>query len=175
VRESKAELTDRLRREGRWEAFKKRREELKAAGTPAKQSWYEAAVEFPPPDAQPAARAVPTVDLRALNGKPAVTVVEAATWAFEYLDADWVTPADAPSAGAWSMREWARSSMAARSEFYRTFAARIVLQPQEQARQAEEKRRIADSRVQADINRFLGDRLNRQSEDSLKPERPPAG
>jgi hypothetical protein len=31
-RESKAELTDRLRREGRWEAFKERREQLKAAG-----------------------------------------------------------------------------------------------------------------------------------------------
>src|SRR3989304_6065914 len=48
MRESKAELTDRLRGEGRFEAFKKRREELKAKGTPAKQAWYEAAAEFPP-------------------------------------------------------------------------------------------------------------------------------
>ena len=47
MRESKAELTDRLRREGRWEAFKKRREELKAGGTSANQAWFEAAAEFP--------------------------------------------------------------------------------------------------------------------------------
>lgn len=46
-RESKGELTDRPRREGRWEAFVERREELKAEGTPAKQGWFQAAVEFP--------------------------------------------------------------------------------------------------------------------------------
>jgi len=48
ARESKAELMDRLRREGRWDEFKRRREELKAQGVPAKQAWYQAAVEFPP-------------------------------------------------------------------------------------------------------------------------------
>jgi hypothetical protein len=36
MRESKAELTDRLRREGRWDEFKKRREELKAQQTVAR-------------------------------------------------------------------------------------------------------------------------------------------
>ena len=138
MRESKADLPDRLRREGLGEAFKKRREELKAMGTPAKQSWYEAAVEFPPSDARPAAKA-PVADLRALKGKPTVPVVQAAAWAFEHLDADWVTPADAPSAGAWSMREWARSSMATRSEFYKKFVAKLVMPSQEAARQAEEK------------------------------------
>ena len=150
---------DRLRREGRFEAFKKRREELRAGGTPAKQAWYEAAVEFPPPVAQPAAKAVHSVDLQALKGKPAVTVAKAAAWAFEHLDADWIKPADAPSAGAWGMREWARSNIAARSEFYRTFVAKIVLPLQEEARQAEEerqKRRNMKTRVQEDIDRLLG-------------------
>jgi len=47
-RESKAELTDRLRREGRFEEFKQRREDLKAEGIRAKYAWYQAAVEFPP-------------------------------------------------------------------------------------------------------------------------------
>ena len=47
-RESKCELTDRLRREGRFDEFKKRREELKAEGIRAKYAWYQAAVEFPP-------------------------------------------------------------------------------------------------------------------------------
>lgn len=168
MRESKAELTDRLRREGRWEAFKKRREELKAAGTPAKQSWYEAAVEFPPPDAQPVVKATPEVDLQALQGKPAVSVVQAAAWAFEHLDADWIKPADAPSPGAWSLREWARSSMTARSEFYRTFVAKIVLPPQEEARQAEaerQKRPKANATTADLIDRLLGGRKE-QSDDS---------
>ncbi|MEK6677600.1 MAG: hypothetical protein AABZ47_18345 [Planctomycetota bacterium] len=48
MRESKAELTDRLRREGRWEAFKKRREELKAGGMEAQDAWLVAREEFPP-------------------------------------------------------------------------------------------------------------------------------
>jgi hypothetical protein len=172
VRESKAELTDRLRREGRFEAFKKRREELKASGVPAPEAWYLAATEFPPPVTQPAAKAS-AADLRALKGKPAVSVVQAAAWAFEHLDADWVTPADAPSAGAWSMREWAKSNMAARTEFYRTFVARIVQPPQEEARQAEKerlKRRNARTRVEEDIDRLLAH--HKQSDDSVKPEQP---
>ena len=47
MRESKAELTDRLRREGRWEAFKKRREELKVGGMSAQDAWLVAREEFP--------------------------------------------------------------------------------------------------------------------------------
>ena len=47
-RESKAELTDRLRREVRFEEFKKRREELRAEGNEAKDAWFIAAAEFPP-------------------------------------------------------------------------------------------------------------------------------
>jgi hypothetical protein len=137
MRESKSELTDRLRLEGRWEEFTKRREELKADGVPAKQAWFQAAAEFPSlatstPDASP------SVDLSALKGKPGISVLESATWVFEHLDTPWVTPADSPSAGAWSLLVWARSNMAARSEFYRNFAAKIVMPPQEKTREVEE-------------------------------------
>lgn len=138
MRESKAELTDRLRREGRWEDFKRRREALKAQGMPPSDAWAVVADEFPALETKQPGGAARTVDLRALKGKPAVSVVQAAAWAFEHLDTDWIEPADAPSAGAWSMREWARSSMTARSEFYRTFVAKLVLPPQEEAREAEE-------------------------------------
>ena len=65
ARESKAELTDRLRREGRFEAFKKHREELKAQGVPAKEAWWQAATEFPAATEPPAASKVPAVDLSA--------------------------------------------------------------------------------------------------------------
>jgi len=177
MRESKAELTDRLRREGRFDAFKKRREELKAGGMPASDAWDAAAEEFPSPDAKPDTGTVPKADLRALKGKPAVSVVQAAAWAFEQLDCDWITPADAPSPGAWSLREWARSSMAARTEFYRLFVAKVLLPPQEDARQAEkerEKRRMANGSTQDAIERLLR-RSDKHPDDVVKLGRPQGG
>ena len=42
MRESKSQLMNRLRREGRWGAFKARREELNVGGMPAKDAWVEA-------------------------------------------------------------------------------------------------------------------------------------
>ena len=126
---------------------------MKAGGMAASEAWDVAATEFPPPIAQHAASEAPTVDLRALKGKPTVSVAEAATWASEHLDADWVSPADAPGAGAWSMREWARSSMAARSEFCRTFVAKLVMPPQEEARRAKEE---ADAHARRVFGRLFG-------------------
>jgi hypothetical protein len=42
------------------------------------------------------------------------------------------------------MLEWARSSMTARSEFYKTFVAKLVMPPQEAARQAQEEAEAHD-------------------------------
>ena len=129
MRESKAELTDRLRREGRFEAFKKRREELKANGTPAKQAWYQAATEFPAAEHVPLQSAIPAEQLEALRGKYAVPTIEAAFWALEHLDTPWTQPADAPSAGAWSLLQWARQSPMTRTEFFRTFGPKLTASP----------------------------------------------
>ena len=49
-RESKGELKRRLQREGRFNRFKFRREELKRQGTPEDLAWRIAATEFPPMD-----------------------------------------------------------------------------------------------------------------------------
>lgn len=147
MRESKAELTDRLRSEGRWEAFRKRREELKAGGMAAADAWNAAKVEFPPPNGRQRNGETSKVDLGALRGKPAVSVAQAAAWVFEYLDADWIIPADAPSAGAWSLREWAQSSLAARGDFYRLFATKSVMQMQGKTRQAETDDDVYDRAV----------------------------
>lgn len=159
MQESKAELTDRLRREGRWDAFKKRREELKAGGMAAIDAWDAASTEFPSLDTKPNPGTVPKADLQALKGKPPVFIAEAAGWVFEQLNCDWTTPADAPRAGAWRLLEWARSSMAARTEFYRLFAARIVLPPQEEARQAAERERQrrwdGDSKLRQTLDSFM--------------------
>ena len=171
-RESKAELTDRLRREGRFDEFKKRREELKAEGIPANEAWYQAAVEFPAANGNGANGKAPNVDVSALKGKPPAPIVEAAAWVFENLDCEWVTPGEAPSAGAWSLLQWARSSMAARGEFYRTFAAKVVVPPEKEARQAEEesrqKRQKADAKWQDTIDQLLN---QKQSHDSVERER----
>ena len=47
-RESNGELKRRLRREGRFNRFKFRREELKRQGVPEGEAWPIAAAEFPP-------------------------------------------------------------------------------------------------------------------------------
>jgi len=135
MRESKAELTDRLRREGRWDAFKKRREELKAQGVPAKEAWFQAAVEFPaqvePRQAPAQCRPFTKTDFRAFKRKPCIKIGQAIRWAFDHLEGDWFQPKDAPSIGAWSLREWARSSLANRTEFYRMFASKMSAIPRE--------------------------------------------
>ena len=129
MRESKAELTDRLRREGRFEAFKKRREELKANGTPAKQAWYQAATEFPATETAAMKSAIPAEQLEALKRKYAVPTIEAAFWALEHLDTPWTQPDDAPSAGAWSLLQWARQNPMTRTEFFRTFGPKLTASP----------------------------------------------
>jgi hypothetical protein len=135
MRESKSKLTDRLRLEGRFEAFKKRREELKDGGVPAKQAWFEAAVEFPPaitlPPPRVSSRPFTKTDFRAISRKACIKIGQAIRWAFDHLEGDWLQPRDAPSIGAWSLREWARSSPTARTEFYRLFAAKMSSIPSE--------------------------------------------
>jgi len=132
-RESKAELTDRLRREGRFEEFKKRREQLKSEGVPAKEAWWQAAAEFPPPS-DPArlptqSRPFTKADLRTIKRKTPAKIGQIIRWAFDHLEGDWLEPRDAPSVGAWSLREWARSSPTARAEFYRLFAVKMLTLP----------------------------------------------
>ena len=139
MHESKAELKDRLREDGNWEAFIRCREQLKTEGMAASDAWAAAADEFPAPDHDKLNETSPAVDLRALKDKSPVSVVDAAGWAFEHLDADWIKPADAPSSGAWSLREWARSNLRTRSEFYKMFAGRLVSVPQKVSQQAEDE------------------------------------
>jgi len=124
MRESKAELTDRLRREGRWDAFVRRREVLKTEGVEAGEAWTMAAAEFPPattPDAVQSKLSLTREALETLRGKPRVYFMEAIEWVCDHLDADWVQPSDDPDLQSWRLRAWARYSAATRTEFHRTF------------------------------------------------------
>ena len=137
MRESKFELAARLKDAGQWDDFITRREELKAGGMPAVEAQAKALAEFPPngqlsvepvlPTETPSStEAVPLVDLSPLKGKPSVSILECVKWTMEHLDRRSVMPADAPSAGAWSMLFWARSSLSARGEFYRSFVVKLL-------------------------------------------------
>lgn len=149
MRESKGDLTSRLRREGRWNEFVARREALKAEGLPAAEAWNAAAAEFPPPTPQSDENAasgedVSGYDLSALDGKPQISMIKVVQWAFEHLDSPGVTPADAPSAGAWTMLTWARQNGDTRSEFMKTFMAKLM--PNRQ--QVEDSERMSDDGVE---------------------------
>ena len=129
MRESKADLTDRLRREGRWDAFMRRREQLKAEGVAAGEAWTEAAAEFPPGNASNAVepkQALTREEVEALRRKPRVSFAESVEWVCDYMDAEWVQPSEAPDLRTWNLRAWARSSPAARAEFHRAYASRIL-------------------------------------------------
>jgi hypothetical protein len=129
MRGSKAELTDRLRREGRWDAFKQRREQLKAEGAAAGEAWTEAAAKFPPASASNAVepkQALTREELEALRRKPRVSFAESVEGVCDYMDAQWVQPSEGPDLRTWNLRAWARSSPAARAEFHRAYASKIL-------------------------------------------------
>jgi hypothetical protein len=128
--ESKAELTDRLRREGRWDAFVRRREELKSQNVPAEEAWHTAAEEFPPLETASDAggstcEMIPEEDAESLweklqkNGWPDMHQIVA--WVFNALDMPDMHPADAPSGSAWSLLMWVRASSRHREVFLTSF------------------------------------------------------
>ena len=127
AKETNGKLRDKLK-ESRWAALEMEREQRRFGVEPVGGGNGEGDGSAPKPD------------LSALKGKPSVRIVEAAAWVFEMLDCDWVAPADAPSSGAWSLLIWARSSMAARSDFYKMFANKVVSPPQEAEKKAEEEK-----------------------------------
>jgi hypothetical protein len=133
-RESKAELTDRLRREGRFEAFKARREELKRQGTPAGEAWPIAAEEFAPledrktsDDGGSASGNLSDADTAALLNKVPAPLPQVIGWVFNALDLHGLRPIDAPSTGAWSLLTWARSNARNRTVFYTVFVPKLLL------------------------------------------------
>lgn len=127
--EAKADLQRRWQREGRVEevtAFRERvREKLRGEGVrrhdAAQQAWEQAATEFPPLEAandtppDPEENEKPGEELAGASPDPATqTVVDwnrDLQWSYHNLDVT-VKPADAPSAGAWSLRLWGRSNRA---------------------------------------------------------------
>lgn len=114
LRESKGELTTRLRREGKWESFVRRREQLKTEGVPPSEAWFQAAAEFP---AENPVRAIEPF----IEWEDARASVEAARTDSEWLLAAMYVklPPGIGSSALRGMLERMRASPRLLDEFYR--------------------------------------------------------
>jgi hypothetical protein len=146
--ESRAALKQRLLHEGRWEAFKTRREELKAQGKTPQEAWEITISEYGPiqsgDQAGMAAASnngssadhtggsvgdsgcVPESGIsKALPKKKRGSITKDFEWVYWNIGDPAVTPGDAPSLSAWWMLEKVRSNPTAQLEFIRTLLQRL--------------------------------------------------
>ena len=142
MRESKIEITERLRREGRWAEASlwrdSRRRELRADGATRQeandQSWNEIGEKFPALNEEAETLLLPVYPLainEALAVGPSLTdcdngppnFVQDGHWVYANLENQRATAIAAPSAGAWSMLKWARKSP---DKFFQTILPKVL-------------------------------------------------
>jgi hypothetical protein len=121
--ESKIDLTNRLRREGRWEEASVFKDEtvkqLRAEGVTrteaSEKAWEAVALKYPPLEpaeplptdtAQEATEAEITALLEREDASP--DLVRDILWAYSNLENGRAAPDSAPGAGAWALLKWAR-------------------------------------------------------------------
>ena len=86
--------------------------------------------------------------------KPQITVRRAVEWVFESVTVRDVTAEDAPSAGAWALLKWARSTPTNQSDFYKSFSSKML--PSRQQLDQEERKSDDASGVDETIEHLLG-------------------
>ena len=86
--------------------------------------------------------------------KPQITVRRAVEWVFESFTVRDVTAEDAPSAGAWALLKWARSTPTNQSDFYKSFSSKML--PSRQQLDQEERKSDDASGVDETIEHLLG-------------------
>ena len=153
MNESKIDVTDRLRREGRWAEASKFKDavvkELRAQGMKkieaVEEAWRRMAEQFPSlkPDSDP--RPGPGVDgghptgpqgeppgdggddegvlLDPAEERESPDLVRDTLWAYENLENRQAKPDQAPGPGAWSLLRWAREY---RSRFFEVFLPKAL-------------------------------------------------
>ncbi len=136
--ENSVELADRLKREGRFDAFQRRKADLVASGARAKEAWIAAAAEFPPLSADTQAQTRAPEPAATWTGPvvPTADIGDAARWVLDRMGRE-VPPESAPSSGAWSLLQWANASP---DKFHSIFGARLVKRDDWTASEAEIKR-----------------------------------
>jgi hypothetical protein len=149
--ESKIELTERLRKEGRWSEasvfkdaeVKRLRSEGVRSVEAKEQAWRLMAEKFPPigqplhaafADPAPGERA-PSAAMAQTADNPEVdamlegiaegrsSLVADTFWVYENLEQKRIMPDEAPSRGAWSLLQWARQY---RSRFFEQFLPKAM-------------------------------------------------
>lgn len=147
---NRAERKKRLQAEGKWDAFKTKRDELRASGKSVQESDEEAWL-FVSPDKD--AGLLPPVDVSVpdisgvdaddalkpivasgksrisksvWSGRDRVGPREVCEWVFDNMWVDDITPADAPSAGAWGLLIACRRYPDVFKDFYRTTWPKIL-------------------------------------------------
>ena len=158
--ESKITSTDRLRKEGRWEAASQwrdeRRKKLRAEGVSRTEAnkivWQELAKQFPP---------LPRSADQSSGGDHAVELLDIDPdaydgqsgcagdigWVYTNLAVKSAVPHQAPSAGAWGLLQWARRNS---DKFFPLWAKTMP----EQVGQYPESWRVADEHIHRNIDRM---------------------
>lgn len=141
--ESKIEVTDRLRREGRWDAACRFRDELKrrlqAEGRTRKeaneQAWQAMIAEFPPlPGDEPLDYADDELGEPANDGDT-VDIVADLRWVYRTLGRKRVQPNDPPPGpGALGLLRWARANQ---TRFYDTLVPKLATRADEAEQEGE--------------------------------------
>ncbi|MFA7176718.1 MAG: hypothetical protein WC114_05685 [Smithellaceae bacterium] len=177
LKESKIDLTDRLRREGRWaeaSAFKDEViREMRSFGhdriSAKEKGWEEMERLFPPlppaaeeeddPAAEEGFEEFPAVDEEAVEamldradkGVSAVDLFGDIRWVYSQLENKRVQPAQAPSAGAWSLLLWARKYQ---SRFFEQLLPKALAKsPEDDEGVKREKRRVEE--IEAMLEKLL--------------------
>lgn len=183
MKESKIELTERLRREGRWEEASRFKDDtvkrLRGEGTKraeaADAAWDAMAEKYPPlPPAEPKCPEPPPevetddsdLDVLAarVEGSPP-DLVRDTLWAYENLENKQARPEDAPSVGAWSLLKWAR-------DYRNRFFEQLV--PRAMAARAKQEETSAEADVDPGLDevRTLLEGIRQQMEESLATDVP---
>jgi hypothetical protein len=118
---SSAELAALLKKDGRWDEFKAFRQAAESRGNSKKQSYTMAAKQFgydlgtssPPTSNPPPAEGVPELPSRYAKkeefGGEGSSLKQDYQWVYDNLAVEDVTPAEAPSSGAWGLLQFART------------------------------------------------------------------
>jgi hypothetical protein len=168
--ESKAALKVRLISEGRWEAFKTRREELKAQGIEPAKAWEITKNEFQPIKHEDQSKletvSNPVVaaytaggngnggglvpgkaDSAVLPKTKRTSITKDFEWVYWHIGNADIKPEDAPSSSAWWMLQKVRGNPTVQIEFIRTLLQRLRPDKNE----SETERFYDDGRVQINL------------------------
>ena len=186
--ESKIDLTDRLRREGRWaEASKFKdtaRADFRAKGMKrdeaAEAAWAAMAAAYPPlpaPEPVPEPEPAPPGESAAVDDSGGMEVLPAwiddaappdltrdIKWVYQHLENKGARPEQAPSAGAWSLLVWARKYQ---SRFFEQLLPKALA-----AKPAEDEQKVRREKRRIEEIEAMLEKLEEDSKEELRADTP---